>query len=121
MERNLVKSHPKLFMINNFVDIIQLFHLNCFVCYFSDLGIPNNPFSAATLQSEVEMDFLRAAMTYVTEAHWTYYIGGSNYISRLSHSTEVTPFSYSGAACNLEEDSGKDVLKPFTFLILKYK
>ena len=97
----------------------QLFHLNCFVLYFPDLG---TSVFVATLQSEIEMDYLRAAMTYVTETYWTYYIGGSFYNSTPSGTTtKVTPFSYFGAACNLEEDSGKVGIMLLTYLILKYK
>ena len=86
---------------------VRILWVSCLVpeviLYYPDLG---NEWSAATLKSGVQMDFLRVAMEYVTQTHWNYFIGGSNYNSTDISSTQVTPFSYSAAACNLEEDSG---------------
>ena len=62
--------------------------------------------SAAALKSEVQMDFLRRAMEYVTEQYWTYYIGGSHYNPTDINSQHVTPFTYSAGVCNLDEDAG---------------
>ena len=50
--------------------------------------------SIAYLTGEEEMEFIRAAMTYVEGGNWTYYIGGSNYNFNINSDIEVTTFSY---------------------------
>ena len=52
--------------------------------------------SITTLKSEVQMSFIEAAMAYVVDRNWTYYIGGSNY------NLQVTPFRY----CSLPNNAG---------------
>ena len=69
----------------------------CFLCTpsekiilcFLDLG---NGWAITTLRSAEQKDFIKAAMIYVDETNWTYYIGGSNYNS--AENNDVTPFRY---------------------------
>ena len=45
-----------------------------------------------TLRSEIQLEFPKAALIYVNESNWTYYIGGSNYHS--TDNTDITGLRY---------------------------
>ena len=67
-----------------------------------------NGWSIATLRTELQMEFLKAAMKYV-EGNWTYYIGGSNYQSTNNSDIQVTPLSYCASAYSIN-DPGNIIL-----------
>ena len=54
-----------------------------------------------TLRSEVQMEFLKAAMAYVSERSWTYYIRGSNY--HCTDSSDVTGFRYCASEYSIDD------------------
>ena len=81
--------------------------------YFLEIG---NGWSTAILRSEAQVEFLKAAMAYVVQRNWTYFIGGSNDNSAFYSDVQVTPFRYC-ASENSINDSG-NIIQIFTILHL---
>ena len=62
------------------------------------------------------MAFIIAAMEYVTESSYTYYIGGSNYQSADNSDVQVTPFRYCASSFSIN-DPGKKILVSCHFYV----
>ena len=62
------------------------------------------------------MEFLRAALAYVEEGNWTYYIGGSNYNFNNNSDMEITTFSYCPSEYSVN-DPGNWIFSIFTTIV----
>ena len=66
--------------------------------YFPELG---TGWSVATLKREVQFEeFLNAAMKYVVNREWTYFIGGS---TNDHINAQVTPFGYCASEYSIDD------------------